>query len=239
MSYTKLAQDIFIQYIDRAIPVNENSTSIENEDVITGVDQFIPLIVEIIQSSKEIYNIPDTSVLIPVENFPRDLAWKLNNGQSTITDDTKKQLTIVTYSANELPEQVSSHSPYSSDGIRNIKPKLIGTYPDPIYEGYSIAQVGKGIEATIDFLVWGLEDKGIRERAKLLRQIIRDNTWYLKHKGLKEIVWLGSTESDKIDKQNIVQYKRETYKIVFTEIQQLREKNIEQILVTLALNRQI
>ncbi len=58
--------------------------------------------------------------------------------------------------------------------------------------------------------MWGLEDKGIRERSKLLRQIIRDNTWYLKYKGLKEIVWLGSAENDKLDKQNIVQYKRES-----------------------------
>lgn len=239
MSYTQLAKDIFIQYVDGAIPKNGEASEIISEDVITGIDQFIPLIIEVIESSKEIYNIPDTSVLIPVENFPRDLAWKINNGQSTITDDTKKQLTIVTYSANELPEQVSSHSPYSSGGIRNIKPRMIGQYPDPDYDGYTIAQIGKGIEATIDFLVWGLEDKGIRDRSKLLRQIIRDNTWYLKHKGLKEIVWLGSAENDKLDKQNIVQYKRESYRIVFTEIQQLREKNIEQILVTLALDRQI
>ena len=239
MSYTQLAQDIFIQYVDGAIPLNETSVEIKTEDIITGIDQFIPLITEIIESSKDIYSIPDTSVLIPIENFPRDLAWKINNGQSTITDDAKKQLTIVTYSANELPEQVSSHSPYSSGGIRNIKPRMIGTYPDPDYDGYTIAQIGKGIEATIDFLVWGLEDKGIRDRSKLLRQIIRDNTWYLKHKGLKEIVWLGSAENDKLDKQNIVQYKRESYRIVFTEIQQLREKNIEQVLVTLALDRQI
>lgn len=239
MSYTQLAKDVFIQYIDGVIPTQEVTNEIFTEDVITGLDQFIPLIAEIIASSKEIYNIPDTNVLIPIENFPRDLAWKINNGQSTITDDAKKQLTIVTYSANELPEQVSSHGLYSSGGIRNIKPRLIGTYPDPEYDGYTIAQIGKGIEATVDFLVWGLEDKGIRDRSKLLRQIIRDNTWYLKHKGLKEIVWLGSAENDKLDKQNIVQYKRESYKVVFTEIQQLRQKNIEQVLVSLALDRKI
>ena len=239
MSYTTLAQDIFIQYIDGVLPVSEDASTIVAEDVITGLNQFIPLVAEIITSSRDIYNIPDTSVLIPVENFPRDLAWKINNGQSTITDDAKKQLTIVTYSASEMPEQVSSHSPYATSGIRNIKPRLIGTYADPDYEGYTIAQIGKGIEATVDFLVWGLEDKSIRDRASLLRQIMRDNTWYLKHKGLKEIVWLGSSENDKMDKQNIVQFKKESYKIVFNEIQQLRQKNIEQILITLALDRQI
>lgn len=239
MSYTQLAKDVFIQYTDGALPYTESVEATIAEDIVTGVDQFIALIVEVINSSKDIYNIPDTSTLIPVENFPRDLAWKINNGQSTITDDAKKQLTIVTYSASESPEQVSSHGLYASNGIRNIKPKLIGTYPDPDYDGYTIAQIGKGIEATVDFLVWGLEDKGIRDRSKLLRQIIRDNTWYLKYKGLKEIVWLGAVENDKLDKQNIVQYKKESYKIVFTEIQQLRQKNIEQVMVSIALDSQL
>lgn len=240
MSYTKLSNDIFTQFLETAIPQNDMQPypiQKEDEGVITSVQEFISLIAEIVRSSKDIYNIPDDKVLIPVENFPREVAWKVNNGQSSITPESKKQLTVVTYAATELPEQVSAHSPYTTIGIRNIKPRLLNTYPDPEYEGYSIAQIGKSIEANIDFLVWGLEDKGVRERASLLRKIIRDNTWYLKHKGLREIVWLGSTENDRVDRQNVVQFKKESYRIVFIEIQQLRQKNIEQVMINLALDR--
>jgi hypothetical protein len=238
MSYTTLAQNVFVQFVDGALPTIEASAIPNtNEGIITDVSQFISLLAEVILSSKDIYNIPDTNVIIPMENFPRELVWKLNHGTSDITEDSKKQITIVTYNASELPEQVSAHGAYQTSGIRNIKPRLIDVYPDPDYDGYSIALLGKNIEATIDLQVWGLEDKGIRDRSKLLRQIIRDNIWYFKQKGLKEIIWLGASESDRVDKQNIVQVKKESYRIVFTEIQKLRQKNIEQVLVLLGLEK--
>lgn len=235
MSYTVFAKDIFVEILESLPPSTVEDPTEYNEGIVTSVSQFIALLSEIITSSKEIYSIPDTSVLIPVEQFPRDLAWKINNGQETITDTSKKQLTIVTYTAKEMPAQVSAHSPYDTRGIRNIKPRLIDSYPDPKYEGYSVIRIGKNIEATIELMVWGLEDKGIRDRSAMLRNIIRDNIWYLKHKGLKDIVWLGATENDKVDKQNIVQYKKEVYKIVFTELQELREKNIEQVLLSMGI----
>lgn len=235
MSYQTLANNVFVQYVDGAFPIDTIGQESFNEGIITSTQEFIALLADVIQSSQDIYNIPDTSVLIPMENFPRELVWKLNHGTADITDDQKKQITIVTYNASELPEQVGAHGAYASNGIRNIKPKLIDTYPDPDYTGYTIARLGKNIEATVDLEVWGLEDKGIRDRAKMLRQIIRDNTWYFKHKGLKEIVWLGASEGDRVDKQNIVQVKKERYKIVFTELQQVRQKNIEQVIVLLGL----
>lgn len=233
MSYTQLAKNVFISLTESFAPLTPAEPVNRNEGTVTSVNEFITLLAEIINASKDIYNIPDTSVLIPIEQFPRELVWKINHGTEEITETSKKQLTIVTYTASELPEQVSAHSPYATSGIRNIKARIIDSYPDPEYEGYSVTRVGKGIEATIDLQVWGLEDKGIRDRAKLLRQIIRDNVWFLKHKGLKDIVWLGATENDRVDKQNIIQFKKESYKITFTELQHIREKNIEQILLVL------
>jgi hypothetical protein len=233
MSYTQLAKNVFVTLTESLAPLTPGEPTNRNEGTVTSVNEFITLLAEIINASKDIYNIPDTSVLIPIEQFPRELLWKINHGTEEISDTSKKQLTVVTYTANELPAQVSAHSPYATSGIRNIKAKIIDSYLDPEYDGYSITRVGKDIEATIDLQVWGLEDKGIRDRAKLLRQIIRDNVWFLKHKGLKDIVWLGATENDRVDKQNIIQFKKESYRIVFTELQQIREKNIEQILLVL------
>ncbi len=233
MPYTQLAKKVFISLVESIAPILPTESVNKNEGIVTSVNEFIALLSEIINASKDIYNIPDTSVMIPIEQFPRDLVWKINNGKEEISDSSKKQLTLVTYTANELPAQVSAHSPYATSGVRNIKGRMIDSFPDPKYDGYTIVRVGKDIEATIDLQVWGLEDKGIRDRAKLLRQIIRDNVWFLKHKGLKDIVWLGATENDRVDKQNIVQFKKESYRIVFTELQQIREKNIEQILLVL------
>jgi hypothetical protein len=233
MSYTQLAKKIFVNITDGIPPVTPDQVVNNNEGIVTSINEFTALLTEIIVASKDIYNIPDTSVLIPMEQFPRDLVWRLNNGREEITESSKKQITIVTYTANELPAQISAHSPYATSGIRNIKARMIDAFPDPKYEGYTVVRVGKDIEATIDLQVWGLEDKGIRDRAMMLRQIIRDNVWYLKHKGVKDIIWLGATENDRTDKQNIVQFKKESYKVIFTELQQIREKNIEQILLNI------
>ena len=233
MSYTQLAKKIFINMTESMAPPPSDGSTNFGEGTITSVNEFIALISEIIVASKDIYNLPDTDTLIPMEQFPRELMWRINHGTEAITDSSKKQITIVTYSASELPAQVSAHSPYATSGIRNIKSRMIDSYPDPKYDGYTVVRVGKDIEATIEFQAWGLDYKGIRDRAKLLRQIIRDNVWYLKHKGLRDIIWLGSTEDDKVDKQNIIQYKKESYRIVFTELQQIREKNIEQILLSI------
>jgi hypothetical protein len=236
MSYTKLAKKVFTQMVEGATPSLPQEAINKNEGIVTSVNEFVALLAEIIQASKDIYNIPDINVLIPVEQFPRDLVWRLNNGQEAISDTSKKQITLVTYSANELPAQISAHGPFATSGIRNIKARMIDSYPDPLHEGYTIVRVGKDIECTFDLQVWGLDDKSIRDRANLLRQIIRDNIWYLKHKGLKDIIWLGATENDRSDKQNVVQFKKESYRVIFTEMQHIREKNIEQILLLIGPN---
>jgi hypothetical protein len=231
MSYTKLANKIFSEMIGGFPPELPQATVNNNEGIVTSTSEFIALVAEVIKAGKDLYQISDLDELIPVEQYPRDLLWKVNNGQEAITTESKKQLTIVTYTADETPAQLSAHSPFHNTGIKNIKPRLIDIIPDEKYTGYSIARVGKVVEAVFDFMVWGLEDKGIRDRASLLRKIIQNNIWFLKHKGLREIVWTGATEKDVMDKQNIVKYKKESYRIVFTEIQEIREKNVEQILV--------
>lgn len=234
MAYTKLSQKVFVEITENIPKINSNELQI-NEGIITSMSSFIALISNIFQKSPADYNLPTDKQLILAESFPTELVWRINKGFEQFTPDSKKQLTIITYTANEIPGQVSSHSPFANDGVRNIKPRLIDIIPDPKYDGYSIARVGLNIEADVKFQVWGTEDKGVRERAILLRTIIRDNTWFLKHKGLREIVWKGSDETPMWEKDNVVKHRCETYRIQFTDIQLLKEKNIEQVLISAGL----
>ena len=234
MSYKQYANKIFLN-ITESMTIPKEGDPLVGDGIVTSVEQYISLIGQIILNAKDQYGIPDTSQLIPSENFPIDLLWRINNSGEAITDSVKKDLTIVTYTAQELPAQKGAHTLYGKEGIRNIKPRLIDIFPDPKHTGYSIARVGKEIEATITFNVWGFDDKNIRDRSLLLRKIIQDNIWYLKFKGLRETVWLGANETDVWDKLNIVRYKKEQYTITFTEIQELREKNIEQVSMTIGI----
>ena len=109
-------------------------------------------------------------------------------------------------------------------------------YDDPQYTGYSIIRFKKEIEAEISLKVWGMHYQDIRERAKLIRSIIDNSTWYLKKKGLKDIVWNKSIEEERWDHSDVVKCKTEKYIIQFTEIKEIREKNIEQIVALIGLN---
>jgi hypothetical protein len=234
MTYTRLSQKVFAEMLEN-VPRVQPGEIMVNEGVISSMSSFISLISTILEKSVKDYNLPETNKLILAESFPTELLFRVNKGLEEFTADSKKQLTIVTYTANEQPGQVGSHSPFANDGVRNIKPRLIDILPDPKYDGYSIARVGMLLEADVKFQVWGTEDKGVRERAILLRTIIRDNTWLLKHKGLREIIWKGSDETPMWERENVVKHRTEHYRIQFTDIQLLKEKNIEQVLISAGL----
>lgn len=234
MTYTKFTNKVFTEMVE-GIPRRDPKEGQQNEGIVTCISSFVTLISSVFEKSVADYNLPTEKKLILAESFPTDLIWRINQGKEEFTADSKKVITIVTYTANERPGQVSSHSPFTNDGVRNLKPRLIDILPDPKYDGYSIARIGLNIEADVKFQVWGTEDKGIRERAILLRTIIRDNTWFLKHKGLREIVWTGSDEAPMWERENVVKHRCEHYRIQFTEIQMLKEKNVEQVLLSAGL----
>lgn len=210
---------------------------IPNEGIVTSVNEFLTLCIEANNIHATTFAVPDTHKLIFAEEVPREVITKLNN-QSSSTDidsDTLRDLRIVTYAADELPGIKSAHR-IGESGTRVIKYRLIDVYEDPKYTGYSVMRYGKEVDATVSFKVWGLEYYDIRQRAKLLREVIDTNTWFFKHKGLKEIAWAGSVESEVWDNRSLMKMKSEKYHIKFIEIKETREKNLEQIIAQFGLS---
>jgi hypothetical protein len=121
-------------------------------------------------------------------------------------------------------------------GIQNIKYRYGEIFKDPDHTGFSIVRFKKDIDAEIRFRVWGLYYQDIRARASLLKQIIETYGWYFGIKGVKHLNWNGSFEEEKWDHNQIVKYKTVSYKVTFTEIKELREKDIEQIVANYGLD---
>jgi hypothetical protein len=211
-------------------------TPIQNEGIVTCINQFVRLLYEANDKYNLAFNIPDTDQLVITEEFPNELSWRLqdNNFDGIIDEETTRKIRVVTYLVNEKPGSISSHK-YDEEGIRTIKDRLIDIREDTEHTGYSILRYGKEIEAHVNFKVWGLNFSDMRLRSSMLRKIIDQNTWYFKHKGLKEIIWLGSSEWGEWDGANIIKSKSEKYLVKFTEIKELREKNIEQIIIQMGL----
>ena len=59
------------------------------------------------------------------------------------------------------------------------------------------------------------------------------NTWFFKHKGLRDIVWQASVEAKMWDGKNIVKEKTERYLIRYTQVRVTRQKNLEQMVFLL------
>lgn len=216
---------------------NTNHTLVSKEDIkteglVTSVNDFMKLLVTANDTYNKTFNISADKQLVFAEDFPKEIFTKLNNNTSStdILSSTINDTRIVTYLSTEEPGIISSHT-INGEGIRNIKNRFNCVYDDPEYTGYSILRSIKDINVNITFKVWGQYFQDIRERSRLLREVIDTNIWYFKHKGLREIIWMGSIEEEVWDAKNIAKFKSEKYKLRIAEVTELREKNIEQIVV--------
>lgn len=238
MELKKLSNKVFVELCERIPQAQMADATPENlnEWIVTSINEFVSLMVEVSNVYYKTFSINDRDKLVFVEEFPKELFQRINNqdGSLEIGAETLRDIRVVTYCADEAPASIGSHE-LGKSGIRNIKPRLVDVFPDPDYTGYSILRYAKDIEAHITFKVWGVSAVDIRKRATMLRKMIEANTWYFKHKGLREIVWSGATESDLWDKQNLVKMKSEKYFIRFSEVTDTREKNVEQVVMQLGL----
>lgn len=234
---TQYAKKVFTELLQNTnhTVINNYRDEIVNEGIVTSVTSFIKLLIEANDIYNKTFNIPENKQIIFAEDFSKELINKLNNNSSTtdITSTTIPDIRVVTYLSTEEPAIISAHSKFSENGVRNIKNRFNCVYDDPEYTGYSIIRTIKDVTANITFKVWGNYFQDIRDRAVLLRDIIDTNIWYFKHKGLREITWSGSIEEETWDAKNVAKFKSEKYQIRFASVKELKEKNIEQIVLQL------
>jgi hypothetical protein len=221
---------IFASFVERLSTDVVTFKKTTPEEIISSINELMTKIVDASNIYYNTFKVPDYDKLVFAEDVPGDTINNINNvgSISAITPDTLRDIRVVTYTADEKPATISKRR-LGEDGVQSIKWRLIDVYEDPEYTGYSILRFGKEIEADISFHVWGTNYQDIRKRSSLLKDIIDSNAWFLKHKGLRDIIWRESTETRLWDGKNIVKEKIEHYLVRFMEIKIMREKNLEQI----------
>ncbi len=230
------AQKVFIN-IQETLTLPTNGEFPPNEGDVTSINDFMDLLIQANDIYAKTFAIPESQKLVIAEEIPREIVARLNNqtNSTDIDETTLKDLRVVTYCADEKPGIKSSHV-LGGDGTRVIKYRLVDVFDDPEYTGYSVLRYGKEVDAVVSFKVWGLDYYDIRQRAKMLREIMDTNTWFFKHKGLREIAWAESVESEVWDNRSLMKMKSEKYLIKFMEIKETREKNLEQIVAQFGLS---
>lgn len=231
---TSYKNGVFIELLQNTNHVILEPNQIAKEGIVTSVNDFMKLLNTANETYNKTFNISADKQLIFTEDYPKEILNKLNNNTATtdVLNSTLNDLRVVTYLTAEEPGIISSHT-VNGEGIRNIKSRFNCVYSDPEYTGYSILRTIKDIYVNITFKVWGNYFQDIRERSRMLRELIDTNIWYFKHKGLREIIWMGSIEEEVWDGKNIAKFKSEKYKLRIAEVTELREKNIEQIVIQL------
>ena len=224
------AKKVFSNILESERILPQERGGIQTEGIVKSINEFMSLVIEANSIYNDLYKIPENRQLVIAEEMPGDLLSSLNDPDNDIND-----IRVITYIANEEPATISARKLHE-DGIKNIKWRFAGVFDDPEYTGYSIIRYIKEVEAYITFKVWGKYFEDIRQRAKMLKEMIELNTWYFKHKGLRDIVWLGSFEEELWDAKNIAKFKTQKYMIRYAEVKELREKNIEQVVINYGLN---
>ena len=232
-----LAKEIFNNYVENSNVQLVPPDQIVRDGVITSIDEFLTTLI----TANDIYNttftIADNKKIIFAEDFPKEQLVKLNNesNSSNLSENSLRDIRVITYTATEEPGIISAHA-LGENGIRSIKNKFAGIYEDPDYTGYSVLRSTKDITVNLTFKVWGVNFQDIRQRSKLLRDVIDSSMWYFLQKGLRTLAWTGSIEEELWDAKNIAKYKLEKYQLRLTEVKDLREKNLEQIVIQAGLS---
>lgn len=238
MEHTKyLANKAFVELCENATTQSRTDQTPFGEGVVTSLNEFLDLMVQANDIHSDTFKIPDHDRLILAEDVPSEIVHKLNNATSftEVDANTLRDLRIVTYTADEVPAVIGARTPDSRTGTKSIKWRFIDSIDDPDYTGYQQARFGKDIDAYVDFHVWGINFEDIRKRGALLRDVVDNNVWFFKHKGLRDIVWLESVETRLWDGKNLVKQKIERYMLRYTMIKTVREKSLEQIAIQLGL----
>lgn len=230
------AKKVFIELNETT---NGIPTKLDKEDVtysiVRSIDDFMSLVVDANDVYNKTFQIPQNKQLIFSEEISANDIPKLNNNLydeniQLFINNYLPDIRIVTYTTSEEPASLGQHE-INETRFKNIKWKYAGYYDDPEYTGYSIIRYTRNINAKIRFKVWGKFFQDIRERAALLKDVIDTNIWFFKYKGLRDITWVSSYEDIMYREDGIQKYKTHEYTIVFSEIKEFREKNLEQIVV--------
>ncbi len=83
-----------------------------------------------------------------------------------------------------------------SKSIKNIKPVLYNTYPDPDNPGYTISEYRQRYDCILDFVCWDKTSSGAMSRAEQLEEFIFTYTGIFKNLGIAEIVFIEMTKPE-------------------------------------------
>jgi hypothetical protein len=209
MAQTVYNKKLFAHLLESVSVLSEREGALpRTEGIVKTLDEFMKTIIDVNNQYNTAFSVPNDEKLIFTENIPRELLIKLNNetASTQITDNTLRDIRVVTYLATEKPGIPSTHT-LGGAGIQNIKYRYGEIFKDPDHTGFSIVRFKKDIDASINFRVWGLYYQDIRSRASLLKNIIETYSWYLAIKGVKHCIWNGSFEEEKWDHNQIVKFK--------------------------------
>lgn len=140
---------------------------------------------------------------------------------------------IITFALRKRePATFSQDSPFG--GVKNYKPILRETFPDPKTPGYLILVFGLLFDNLVELTCWALTNKAANLRALWLEDLILRHTWFFRQGGISQLLYFGR-EADghlEVGGQRF-HYRRLLYYVRTEKLYTITEKTIEDLLVVL------
>lgn len=162
------------------------------------------------------------------------------------TSDIDQQLESIVFSLEKRqPGQFSEGPPFGGD-VRNLRPILRETVPDPENPGYRLAIMGYWYDNLVRFTCWARTNKQANQRALWFEELMEDYTWLFRIRGVSRVLfWDRGPDVEKVaDTTSSIEsstnkyYGRPLFYYVRTEkIRTFREKELEQLLINVSVKK--
>lgn len=136
-----------------------------------------------------------------------------------------------------LPGAFDQGAPFEGS-VRNLRPILRESKPDPDAPGYRKAILGKWYDNLVRFTCWAQTNKEAIQRSFWFEQFVEKYTWFFKMSGVQRVIFWGQEEDKVIDNDGKKLYGRPLLFYVQTEeLTEHSEKELEEIYVNLTVKK--
>ena len=179
------------------------------------IDGFYSLVGEMLVAYQLAEGRAEDKLIIFTEEYPPE-----NYERETISVRLRKR----------QPAVMSKSAPLGQP--RELKPHLREVYDDPILPRYQIWELGWMRDNIVEFTMWSKSNKEANKLALWFEDFMHHNMWFFRSRGVNQLYFNGREEDFIILDKRLVG-RPLTYFVRTEKITQVREKVLEEIIVSL------
>lgn len=183
----------------------------------------------------EFLQLLDTALTDYQERYPIVDGRKLRTSWERIDDLSDTE--VITISVTKREPGAYSQGPPMEGSVKNLRPILRESRPDPDNPGYQVAILGKWFDNLVRFTCWAQTNKEAIQRSFWFEEFMEKYNWFFVASGTPRVLFMEHEEQVIDNDGNKIYGRSLVYYVKTEEITLISEKQIEEICITLGVEK--